>query len=103
LRYTEAAELVNFGAFIGFISVNLCVMRYYWLRRGEHRPVQLSSKLAPPVLGFAICFYIWLHLSRFSLALGGLWMALGFFYLLFLTRGLKKELVDLKPVSEAKI
>jgi amino acid transporter len=102
LRYTEAAELVNFGAFIGFISVNLSVIRYYWFRRGERRREQLVSNLILPALGFAICFYIWLHLSRFSLALGGLWLVVGFLYLLFLTRGLKRELVDLKPVSEVK-
>jgi putrescine importer len=79
LKYAEAAELVNFGAFIGFISVNLCVIRYFWLhmKMREH----WLTNLILPALGFAICFYIWLHLSRFALALGGLWMALGLIYL----------------------
>jgi amino acid transporter len=88
LKYTEVAELVNFGAFIGFILVNLCVIRHYWLRL-ERR--QILSNLILPALGFAICFYIWLHLSRFAMSLGGVWIVLGFFYLLLVTRGFKKK------------
>jgi len=89
LKYTEAAELVNFGAFIGFMLVNLSVIRHY-------SGGQILSSLILPALGFAICFYIWLHLSRFAMALGGFWMVIGFLYLVFLTRGFKKRLMDLK-------
>lgn len=95
LKYTEAAELVNFGAFIGFMSVNLCVIRYDWRRPMETRERLLH--LATPALGFSVCLYVWLHLSRFALGLGGLWLALGFLYLLFLTRGFTQPIADLKP------
>jgi amino acid transporter len=91
LRYTEAAELVNFGAFIGFMMVNLCVIRHYWqrlrLRNGRYSLVNLIL----PMLGFAVCFYIWLHLSPFALKLGAAWMGIGIVYLLFLTRGFKRK------------
>jgi putrescine importer len=89
LRYTEAAELVNFGAFIGFISVNLCVIRHFRLHMREH----WLTDLVLPALGLAICFYIWLHLSHFALGLGGLWMALGLIYLVCLKRGLNGRYV----------
>ncbi|HZN12504.1 MAG TPA: APC family permease [Blastocatellia bacterium] len=88
LQYTEAAELVNFGAFIGFMLVNLAVVRHYWLRLGLRRGGQSLPNLILPILGFAVCFYIWLHLSRFALRLGAVWMALGLLYLLLLRRGL---------------
>jgi len=91
LKYTEAAELVNFGAFLGFIAVNLCVIRHYWLRLGQRKGGQMVSHLLLPALGGAICFYIWMHLSRFALALGALWLALGFLYLCLLKRGFKKK------------
>jgi amino acid transporter len=91
LKYTEAAELVNFGAFLGFIAVNLCVIRHYWLRLGQRKGGQMVSHLLLPALGGAICVYIWMHLSRFALALGALWLALGFLYLCLLTRGFKKK------------
>jgi len=84
LKYTEAAELVNFGAFIGFIAVNLCVIRHFWFDRERRR--NWPGDLVLPALGFAICLYIWLHLSRLALALGGLWMAFGIIYLLLLKR-----------------
>ncbi len=82
LRYAEAAELVNFGAFIGFMLVNLCVVRHYWLRAGERSARQTIVNLVLPILGFIVCFYIWLHLSAFALKLGALWMGLGALYLL---------------------
>ncbi len=85
LKYTEAAELVNFGAFIGFMAVNLCVIRHYGVRSREQRLFHLIL----PALGFAVCAYIWGHLSRLALGLGALWMAAGFVYLLWLTRGFK--------------
>ena len=98
LKYTEAAELVNFGAFLGFIAVNLCVIRHYWLRLGQRRGGRLFSNLLLPALGVSVSVYIWMHLSRFALALGGLWIALGFLYLCLLTRGFKKK-VELKQMS----
>ena len=91
LKYTEAAELVNFGAFLGFIAVNLCVIRHYWLRLGLRKGGQVYSHLLLPALGSVVCIYIWAHLSRFALALGALWLALGFLYLCLLTRGFKKK------------
>ncbi len=91
LKYTEAAELVNFGAFIGFIMVNLCVIRHYWLRLGLRQGGQILSNLTLPALGLAICFYIWVHLSSFAILLGGIWITSGFFYLMFAKRGFKKK------------
>lgn len=96
LNYVEAAELINFGAFIGFMSVNLAVINYYLLRERRRGATNLLINLVAPGLGFLVCFYIWLHLSFFAFKLGAVWLALGFVYLLFLTRGFRKSLVDLK-------
>jgi putrescine importer len=49
-----------------------------------------------PSLGCAICIYIWLHLSHFSLRLGATWVLIGIIYLVWLTRGFKKQLSELK-------
>lgn len=95
LKYTETAELVNFGAFLGFIAVNVCVVRHYWMRLGSRRGGGLFSHLLLPALGAGVCVYIWMRLSGFALAIGGLWIALGFLYLCLLTRGFKKR-VELK-------
>ncbi len=96
LKYTEAAELVNFGALVGFMAVNLSVARHFYLRRHCAGSRRLIPDLILPALGFLVCLYIWLNLSRFSLKLGAVWMGLGFLYLFFLTRGFSKNLTDLK-------
>ena len=96
LKFGEAAEVINFGAFVGFMAVNLAVIRHYFLRLRQRSGTQLLLNLVFPALGFGICFYIWLNLSRFSLKLGAVWMVLGLVYLLILTRGFRKGLGELK-------
>ncbi len=96
LKYAEVAELVNFGAFIGFMTVNLCVVRHYYLRLGQRKGLLLLGNLVLPVLGFLVCFYIWLHLSRFSMLVGFIWMGSGLIYLGALTRGFRRKLANLK-------
>jgi putrescine importer len=96
LKFGEAAEVINFGAFVGFMAVNLAVVRHFFFRLRHRNGLDLLLNLVFPLLGFGVCFYIWLNLSRFSLMLGAAWMLLGFLYLLFLTRGFRRTLVDLK-------
>lgn len=96
LRYTEAAELVNFGALLGFMAVNLCVWRLFFCRQRQRRGGQLIQNLALPFAAFGVCFGLWLNLSRFALAIGAVWMAAGLVYLAVLTRGFRRTLTDLK-------
>jgi putrescine importer len=95
LRYAEAAELVNFGALLGFMAVNLSVWRLFYCRSRQRSGPQAILNLILPMLAFAVCLGIWLNLSRFSLGLGALWMGIGLAYLCFLTRGFKRPLADL--------
>jgi putrescine importer len=96
LKFGEAAEVINFGAFVGFMAVNLAVIRHYFLRLKQRSGTEFLLNLLFPSLGFGICFCIWLNLSRFSLKLGAAWMGLGFVYLLILTRGFRRGLGELK-------
>jgi putrescine importer len=93
LRYTEAAELVNFGALLGFMLVNLAVVRHFYFR-ARQRGVWLN--LIIPFVAFAVCFCLWINLSVFSLRLGAGWLLLGILYLFALTRGFRKDLTTLK-------
>ena len=96
LRYTEAAELVNFGALLGFMMVNLSVWRLHYCRLGRRRGVHVILNLILPMLAFIVCLAIWINLSRFSLWLGAIWMLAGLLYLCFLTRGFRKSLTELR-------
>lgn len=73
MSYQLGAELLNFGAFIGFMGVNLSALTRYWVRSSERR----LANLVPPVLGFLICFYLWLSLSTFAKVAGAAWLLAG--------------------------
>ena len=53
-----------------------------------------------PVLGFLICGFIWLNLSRPALILGAVWMIAGIAYGAIRTRGFKAELVNFDIPAE---
>ncbi len=73
LSYERGAELVNFGAFIAFMGVNLAAFLHYKFRSEER--VALAAVV--PIVGFLVCAFIWLHLDRSARLLGVLWLLLG--------------------------
>jgi hypothetical protein len=94
--YAVGAQALNFGAFIAFMGVNAASFTHYWWR-GKNRT---WSHLLVPVLGFAICGFIWIHLSRAAMALGAVWMTAGIVYGAFRTRGFRAELVNFELPPE---
>ncbi len=95
ISYDNGAQLLNFGALIAFMGVNLAALTHYFIR-GNERTVR---HLIPPVLGFLICLFIWLHLSNLALIAGSIWMIAGISYGAWKTRGFREDLVnfDLPP------
>jgi amino acid transporter len=100
LSYQNAAELLNFGAFLAFMGVNIATFRqFYFLRPvGEKRNVIFDAIL--PSLGFLVCFSIWISLPAPAKITGGIWFLSGFIYLIIKTGGLKKKpvILDFKDV-----
>jgi amino acid transporter len=96
MSYELTAEVLNFGAFLGFMGVNLAAMRqFYFLgQAGHHR--HWFTDLVVPGLGFSFCLDIWWGLATPAKLAGGLWFAVGFAYLLYQTRGfrLKPAMID---------
>lgn len=92
MNYELTAEILNFGAFLGFMGVNLAVIRqFYWIGRpGVEK--SFWKDLVAPALGFVFSLIIWLGLSRASKMAGSVWFILGFIYLAFQTRGFRKKL-----------
>ena len=54
LSYGLGAELLNFGALIAFMGVNIAAFVYYYVQ-GRNRSWSYG---VPPLLGFAVCCYI---------------------------------------------
>jgi amino acid transporter len=78
--YEHAAELLNFGAFLAFMGVNLAC---FWqfsvrVRAGYHRRI-LSDALLP-LIGFLVCGYFWWNLNALAKTVGGMWFAVGILY-----------------------
>ena len=94
--YEIGAQALNFGAFIAFMGVNAASFVHYWL----HGKVRTLSNFLVPVLGFLICGFIWLNLSRPALILGAVWMIAGIAYGAIRTRGFKAELVNFDIPAE---
>jgi putrescine importer len=91
LNYEESARLINFGAFLAFIGVNLAAIREYYFRAPRTIRNFLLNFL-PPALGAAVCGLIWRNLPVKTFIIGGLWMAAGIVYLGFRTSGFRKPM-----------
>ena len=56
-----------------------------------------------PVLGFIICFFIWIHLSMLAMVVGSIWMIAGIAYGAWKTKGFQSDLVNFDvPSDETK-
>ncbi len=88
--YELGAQALNFGAFIAFMGVNAASFVRYWLHAEKRTP----SNLLVPVLGFLVCGFIWLNLSRPAMLLGAVWMAIGIVYGAIKTHGFRTDLVS---------
>jgi len=100
LSYQGAAELLNFGAFLAFMGVNMAAMRQFLFLRppGEKRNLMLDAVF--PLLGFLVCFLIWISLPVPAKIMGGIWLVIGLIYLYIKTRGFKQKpvMLDFKDV-----
>jgi len=98
ISYGLGAEMLNFGALIAFMGVNLAAFMRYFVR-GEQKKV---SDFIPPVAGFLICLLLWLNLSRPAKIVGAIWMGVGIAFGAIKTRGFRGNLIDFElPPEEA--
>ena len=99
LSFERGVELLNFGALLAFMGVNMSAFVRYYLRETRKRWFNLVS----PVLGFLICTLLWLSLSWRAKELGIVWIVIGLAWGAYNTRGFKRELVNLEiPDSDGE-
>ncbi len=76
MNYSICCELINFGALIAFMGVNASAfLRYYW--RNQHKSIW---NLLSPLIGFAVCAYLWWSLGRIAHVVGTIWLLSGILY-----------------------
>jgi amino acid transporter len=101
LSYELAAECLNFGAFLGFMGVNLAAFRELYLRRkgGPERRFLIDAVV--PIAGFLFCLAIWASLPWPAKIAGSCWLVAGVIYDAAQTRGFRREpaMVDFNEVG----
>jgi len=88
-RYDLIGELLNFGAFLGFMGVNAATIRQFYFLPQSGRTRSLFRDLVVPAMGFAFCLVIWLGLGSLAKIVGGVWFTVGLAYTAVRTRGFR--------------
>jgi putrescine importer len=96
MSYQLGAELLNFGALIGFMGVNLSSLLRYWIRAGERH----WSHLITPSAGLLVCFYLWISLSHTAQVAGWIWLITGIVYGAWKTSGFRKDMPRFEETVE---
>ena len=87
LDLSSAVSLINFGALIAFIFVNLSVV-FAFFRFTKQRSVSKAlGFVVLPAIGVLINIWLFSSLEGGAMAIGTMWVAVGFIYLLVRTRG----------------
>jgi len=94
--YGLGAEMLNFGALIAFMGVNLAAFMRYCVREKKWG----MGNFVPPLAGFLICLLLWLNLSRPAKIAGAVWMAVGILFGAIKTRGFRGDLVNFDIPAE---
>jgi putrescine importer len=95
---TTLASLISFGALVAFSAVNLSVIKHYFIDLRERAGGAAVNNLLLPLIGFALTVWLWFSLSGLTLVIGLCWLAVGFIWLLGVTRGFQRP----TPVLEMK-
>lgn len=88
--YEHAGELLNFGAFLAFMGVNLAVLWHFKIR-GHEGGRSVLADVVLPLIGFAFCASIWWNLNSLAKLVGGVWFLAGLGYLAATTRMLTRQ------------
>jgi hypothetical protein len=87
--YEHAGELLNFGAFLAFMGVNLATFWQFAVKAKPGHKRNLLTDAILPLVGFAFCALIWWNLNGLAKTVGGIWFALGLAYVAIKTRGFR--------------
>jgi len=91
IPFDAACDLLNFGAYLGFMGVNLSIFFSYFLKPpAEHRRRIVWDAILP-LIGALLCFVFWLGLPRPALIVGGIWLLAGMVYCGIKTKGFRQR------------
>jgi amino acid transporter len=94
LDLEHTGELINFGAFLAFMGVNLAALRCALVERraAGARGHLYRVTLLVPLIGLVSCFAIWLSLPAPARRVGFTWLVVGVAYQAIRTRGFRASI-----------
>jgi putrescine importer len=87
--YEHAGELLNFGAFLAFMGVNLATFWQFTILKQHGYQTRFLRDAILPLIGFFFCGLIWWNLNNLAKTVGGIWFAVGLLYVGVKTRGFR--------------
>ena len=93
LQWERSVEIMNFGALMAFMAVNLAAVRYFGFSPEQTGKRKILLDIIVPSLGFLFCLVIFLGLQGSTLAVGAIWVGCGALYVILKTRILGQPVV----------
>lgn len=88
------SAFINYGALIAFTFVNATVIAHYAVREGRRKtPGDIVKYIVMPGIGVILTGVLWANLHLDALIGGLIWTVAGLIYLVFLTKGFKRQAV----------
>src|SRR5207253_1897023 len=87
--YEHAGELLNFGAFLAFMGVNLATFWQFAVSAQPGYRKRILADIVLPLIGFVFCALIWWNLNALAKTIGGIWFVIGLAYLAITTRAFR--------------
>jgi putrescine importer len=85
-------QLLNFGALLAFMGVNVAAFVHYVLRHRDASAGKIIGSVIAPVIGFSVCAFLWINLSKWAIIVGLCWLATGIAYGAWRTSGFRKPI-----------
>jgi putrescine importer len=93
LGWERSVEILNFGALMAFMAVNLAAVRYFGFSPAMAGKRHLLLDVIVPSLGFVFCLVIFLGLQGSTLLAGAIWLVVGGVYVVLKTKALGQPVV----------
>jgi len=101
LDLSLVVSMISFGALVAFTFVNLCVIKsYLWDIKTKTAKVLFKYGVLPAI-GVLLSLWLWTSLDETAMIVGLVWLAIGFCYLVYLTKGFTKLLPSIDHHAEA--
>ena len=93
MQWERSVEILNFGALVAFMAVNLAAVKHFGFSRELAGRRRIFLDVIVPGSGFFFCLAILLGLQESTLVAGAIWCGLGGLYVVLKTRALGEPVV----------